>query len=276
MEVTKSLSNLYKQRYVVTDEKNARIINSNALIEEKLEELAKQQEFQPLPENDGFVAGLNMEAVEVVPKEEVPSTEETTEQKTVQAEEILKQANEQAEEILNTAKSQAEEICNQAQKEGHQQGLSEGRQQAQEELNELRCQIENEKKEMQADYQRQLEELEPKLVDVIADVFEQVFHVQFDDKKDILIYLIQKTILGIEDAKEFRVKVGEEDAGFLEKHMDEIREKVGSAVSVELMTDANMKDRQCIIETDAGIFDCGIDVQLENLVKALRSLSLRG
>ena len=276
MEVTKSLSNLYKQRYVVTDEKNARIINSNALMEEKLEELAKQQEFQTLPENDGFVAGLNMEAVEVVPKEEVSSTEETTEQKTVQVEEILKQANEQAEEILNTAKSQAEEILNQAQEEGHQQGLSEGRQQAQEELSELRHQIENEKQEMQADYQRQLEGLEPKLVDVIADVFEQVFHVQFDDKKDILIYLIQKTILGIEDAKEFRIKVGEEDADFLEKHIDEIREKVGSSVKVELMTDTNMKDGQCIIETDAGIFDCGRDVQLENLIKALRSLSLRG
>lgn len=274
--MTKSLSNLYKQRYVVTNENNARIINSNALIEEKLEELAKQQEFQPLPESDGFVAGLNMEAVEVVPKEEMPSAEETIEQKTVQAEEILKQANEQAEEILNTAKSQAEEIRNQAQEEGHQQGLSEGRQQAQEELNELRHQIENEKQEMQADYQRQLEELEPKLVDVIADVFEQVFHVQFDDKKDILIYLIQKTILGVEDAKEFRIKVGEEDADFLEKHIDEIREKVGSSAKVELMTDANMKDGQCIIETDAGIFDCGRDVQLENLVKALRSLSLRG
>ncbi len=270
------MSNLYKQRYVVTNENNARIINSNALIEEKLEELAKQQGFQPMSDEDGFVAGLNMEAVEVVPKEEIPSIEETIEQKSVQAEEILQQANEQAEEILNAAKEDAETIRNQAQEEGLQQGLLEGRQQAQEELNELRCQLDNEKKEMQADYQRQLEELEPKLVDVIADVFEQVFHVQFDDKKDILIYLIQKTILGIEDAKEFRIKVGEEDFKFLEDRMSEIREKVGSTAKIELMADINMKDGQCIIETDAGVFDCGRDVQLENLIKALRTLSLRG
>ena len=129
---------------------------------------------------------------------------------------------------------------------------------------------------MQEAYQQQLEELEPRLVDVIADVFEQVFHVQFDDKKEILIYLIQNTILGIEDAKEFQIKVGVEDFTYLEKHKNEIQEKVGQSVNIEVMADAGMTDGQCVIETDAGVFDCGRDVQLENLIKALRSLSLRG
>lgn len=271
------MSNLYKQRYVVTDGNNTRIINSNALVEEKIGELARQAQMQKQqPDEDGFVAGINMEAVEVIPKEETVSMEEVLEQKAVEAKEIIENANSQAEAVVASANEQAEAIRQQAQEEGFQQGLLEGRQQAQEEAEELRRQIADEKKAMQEAYQQQLEELEPKLVDVIADVFEQVFHVQFDDKKEILIYLIQNTILGIEDAKEFQIKVGVEDFTYLEKHKNEIQEKVGQSVNIEIMADAGMTDGQCVIETDAGVFDCGRDVQLENLIKALRSLSLRG
>lgn len=271
------MSNLYKQKYVVTDGNNARIINSNALVEEKIGELARRAQLQKQqPDEDGFVAGINMEAVEVIPKEDAISTEEVLEQKAAEAKEIIESANSQAEAVVASANEQAETIRRQAQEEGYQQGLLEGRQQAQEELEKLRRQIDDEKKAMQEAYQQQLEELEPKLVDVIADVFEQVFHVQFDDKKEILIYLIQNTILGIEDAKEFQIKVGVEDFGFLEDHKSEIQEKVGQSVTIEIMADAGMKDGQCVIETDSGVFDCGRDIQLENLIKALRSLSLRG
>ena len=266
------MSNLYKQRYVVTEESSTRVINSNALVEEKLEALARQAQ----PDESGFVAGLNLEAVEVVPKEDTISAEELLAQRTAEAEEVLQSANSQAEAVLAEAKEQSEAIRQQAQEEGLAKGLQEGRQQAQKELDELRQQLEEEKSAMQASYQKQLEELEPQLVDVIAEVFEQVFHVQFDDKKEILIYLIQNTILGVEGAKEFLVKVGIEDFAFLDSHRSEITEKVGTSVKVEIMADASLKDGQCIIETDSGIFDCGRDVQLEKLTKALRSLSLRG
>ena len=159
---------------------------------------------------------------------------------------------------------------------GYSQGLQDGNQKAQEELEVLRQQMDNERKLMQEEYQQKTEELEPQLVDVIAGVFEKVFHIQFDDKKEILVYLIQNTILGIEGTKDFQVKVGKDDYKFLESHINEIEEQVGQAVNIELMADGSLKDGQCIIETDSGVFDCGRDVQLENLIKALRSLSLKG
>lgn len=270
------MSNLYKQKYVITNGTDARIINSNALIEERIEEQARQAQNLRQPDKDGFVAGIDMEAVEVVPKEDTVSMEELLEQKSAESEAILERANSQAEAVVAEANEQAEIIRKQAQEQGYQQGLSEGRQQAQEEQEEFRQQIEEERKTLQESYQNQLEELEPKLVDVVAEVFEQVFHVQFDDKKDILIYLIQNTILEIEDAKEFRIRVSVDDFAFLEEHMQEIQNKVGQSVKLELMADAGMKDEQCVIETDSGIFECGRDIQLDNLIKTLRSLSLRG
>lgn len=269
------MSNLYKQRYIVNDSNHARVIDSNVLVAEKLEELAKevQKSETPKADADGFVAGLSMEAVEVVPKDTV-SLEEAMEQVSQEAEEILADARKKAEEILSDARSQAETIKTQAKESGYAKGLQEGSDRAALELEERRSQMETEQKLRETDYRQKLEELEPRLVDVIAHVFEKVFHVQFDDKKEILIYLIQNTILGIEGTKEFQVRVSTEDFEFLESHRNEITERLGQAVKVELMADVNMKNGQCIIETDSGVFDCGRDVQLDNLIKALRSLSL--
>lgn len=267
------MSNLYKQRYVVNDSNHTRVIDSNELVAEKLEQLAKKAGKTAQPDAEGFVAGLNMEAVEVVPKDTV-SLEEAMEQVSQEAEDILADARQKAEDILADARSLAEGIKSQAKDSGFAQGMQEGSQKAAAELEERRRQMDAEQQMREADYQQKLEELEPRLVDVIAQVFEKVFHVQFDDKKEILIYLIQNTILGIEGTKEFQVRVSTEDFGFLESHRNEITEQTGQAVTIELMADANMKKGQCIIETDSGVFDCGQDVQLDNLMKALRSLSL--
>lgn len=134
--------------------------------------------------------------------------------------------------------------------------------------------MEEEQNQIKEEYRQKIEELEPYLVDIVADVFEKVFHVQFDDKKEILIYLIQQAILSAEGTKDFQVRVSLKDYEFMENHKKEITERVGEAVNVEIMADASLKERQCMIETDSGVFDCGSDVQLDNLIKALRSLSL--
>ena len=61
----RSLSNLYKQRYVFSDSFSKRVINSNAKVAERLEELHRQEQMeaqgsQPQPtvlcsEDVGFV-----------------------------------------------------------------------------------------------------------------------------------------------------------------------------------------------------------------------------
>jgi len=45
-------------------------------------------------------------------------------------------------------------------------------------------------------------------------------------------------------------------------------------MTLEIVGDSSMGENACVIETDTGIFDCSLGVQLENLIKDLRSLSL--
>ncbi len=274
------MSNLYKQRYVVANNSNTRIINSNDRVEERMQELRREmvQKLAGGQSADGFVEGLSMELVDAVPKEEEISPEELLENARQEAEEILAEARSRAEAVLAQANEQAVSIRKQAEENGYEtgynSGVQEGNEKAAAELAVQRSRMEEEQRRMEEEYRQKIEELEPYLVDIVADVFEKVFHVQFDDKKEILIYLIQQTILSTEGTKDFQIRVSLKDYEYVETHKNEITEQVGGAVNVEVMADASLKERQCMIETDSGIFDCGSDVQLEHLIKALRSLSL--
>lgn len=265
------LSNLYKQRYIVSDSANKRVINSNSIVAEKLEELAKTVSVPEGSEEAGFQEGLGA-FTEALPTQE--DLELQMEEANMAAQQIIEDARQQAMMIQEEAVNQAELQKQQAKEAGFEEGLSNGREQAQQELRQQELLLTEKDRQLENDYQTKLNDLEPKLVDVILKVFEKVFHVQFDDKKDILLYLIQNTILNIEGSKEFQIRVCEENYLFLESHKQEIMERVGQSITIDIISDTLLKENQCTIETDSGVFECGLGVQLENLIKALRTLSL--
>ncbi len=275
----RSLSNLYKQRYVFSDSFSKRVINSNAKVAERLEELHRQEQLeaqgsQPQGAVDGFMAGLQAEEIDAVPKEPVISPEEIRKMAQEEADDLLADARKQADALLADADMQADAIREEAKNAGFEQGHQEGTAKAEEELTRLRSQIEEEHRQLEADYRQKVQQLEPYLVEIVSDVFEKVFHVHFDDKKEVLVYLIEKVILNAEGTKEFQVRVSRADYEFVEGQKDAISAQVGASITVEIMADASLQEHQCMIETDSGVFECGVDVQLENLLGTLKSLSL--
>ena len=275
----RSLSNLYKQRYVFSDSFSKRVINSNAKVAERLEELHRQEQMeaqgsQPQGAVDGFMAGLQAEEIDAVPKEPVISPEEIRKMAQEEADDLLADARKQADALLADADIQADAIREEAKNAGFEQGHQEGTAKAEEELTRLRSQIEEEHRQLEADYRQKVQQLEPYLVEIVSDVFEKVFHVHFDDKKEVLVYLIEKVILNAEGTKEFLVRVSRADYEFVEGQKDAISAQVGASITVEIMADASLQEHQCMIETDSGVFECGVDVQLENLLGTLKSLSL--
>ncbi len=275
----RSLSNLYKQRYVFSDSFSKRVINSNDKVAERLEELRRQEQMEAqVPDQqgavDGFMVGLQAEEIDAVPKEPVISPEEIRKMAQEEADDLLADAKKQADAILADADIQANAIREEAKNAGFEQGHQEGTARAEEELTRLRSQIEEEQRQLDAGYRQKVQELEPYLVEIVSDVFEKVFHVHFDDKKEVLVYLIEKVILNAEGTKEFQVRVSRADYEFVEGQKDAISAQVGASIAVEIMADASLQEHQCMIETDSGVFECGVDVQLENLLGTLKSLSL--
>ena len=162
-EVTRSLSNLYKQRYVVPDGSGTRVINSNSRVAERMQELERLQMMNiPTQQGavDGFVAGLKMEVVDAVPKEPEASPEEIRERAKEEAEALLSDARNQSDMLLANANREAELIREQAREKGFEAGQQEGNAKADAELARMRRQLEEEKRQMEQDYQQKLQELE--------------------------------------------------------------------------------------------------------------------
>ena len=266
------MSNLYKQYFVHTETENKRVINSNALIEERLAkvlELQRKEQRRAEGLDDGFSAGIIQDNTEVFEEaeEDVQAVQASEE-----AEKILADAKAQAEAVLETARAEAEEIRETAKKQGYEEGAADKIA----ELDAFKAQnaadYEAKKQTLEADYMEKMEHMEQDLVDVILEVFNKVFHIQFDNKKHILMHLINDAILSIEGDKKFRIKVADSNILFLENHRENILERVGHDIELEFIADPSMIGNDCIIETDSGVFDCSLGTQLENLIKDIQSL----
>ncbi len=263
------MSNLFKQYNTIEQQQNVRMMDYNSMVEQKLASLARQQGGGA---GDGF---QNLDLIADRVEEEDPA--EVLREAKEEAERILKEAKEESDAILSSARTESEEIFVKAREEGGKKGYEDGFQQAQEtleaEYQQKREELDRLEIQCRENYEAQMQELEPKLLDVILTVVEKVFHIQLKDKREILLYLAGNAIANIEGTKSFRIRVSGEQKEFLEYHRDEILDRVGHDMSLEIVSDTSLNGNQCIIETETGVFDCSMDVQLKNLIKDLRSLS---
>ena len=262
-----SLSNLLKQQYCFNLGNETRVIHAD--------EIFKQQVKVAEPV-DGFMAGLEVEEVQIEPEITV---EEILENARAEADGLLVYARLEAEKIEDEAKKRADLLFEQKKQQGYQEGVSK----LQDEILELRAKLEEEfrhKEEdlektaqmLQADYETKLETLEADMVDVMIRVFHKVFNIQFDNKKQMLLHLIKDTLLGIDAGKNFVIRVAEANYKFIESHVAEIKEKIGNDVTIDVVNDMNLEENDCIIETATGVYNCGIDMVLSNLEKDIKSL----
>lgn len=271
-EVTRSLSNLYKTWFVNTETANARVINSDAIMAECLEKNAVKIP-EPLPETvteSGFSEGLFVDEKSNVIKTE-PEIDYVALAKE-EAERVLQEAREQAEQMLERAQTEVDEICETARMKGYEDGKEALAREIEEQHGQLEESYQKKRQNLESEYVEKRADMEKDLVDVILNVFNKVFHIQFDNKKHILMYLIDDAIMNIEGEKRFRVKVAMNNVLFLENHKEEILDRVGHDVELEILGDSTMDGNECIIETDSGVFDCSLGAQLENLIKDIRSL----
>jgi len=275
------LSNIVKSFYINSGE-NKRVIDYNELIQEKIrsaqevrEQMMSAAEYADMAEGadeDGFVAGLTAEVIEL-PEEALLELKARTEEAQMTADSIVAQANSEAEQILRSAKREADSMWEkayaQAKKDGYDAGLKEGRM----EVDRMRNEFLKEKRQQQKEYVEMLESMEADLVDVMLVVFERVTKVLSVDKKDIILHLISNALNHIESSKEFVIRVSKDDYQFVAKHKGFLTEAVPQNSALELVKDMTLERNQCLIETDGGIFDCSLDVQLENLIMDVKALS---
>lgn len=265
------MSNLVKSRNIVCDSSDKKVIDSNALILEKIMKIKETIAYESqLTSQMEIVDGIDAETtIELLDENQTEKINEANSK----AEQIIKRANEDAEAIINRAKAESDIIRADNAKIGKKEGYEAGRKQAELELADLKKSVEDERIQMEIEYNERLNEMEPMLAETILNVVSKVTHVLAEDKKDLVLQLVNDVLSKTELSKEFLIRVSSYDYKFLLDNRDRINGVVSHNVQIEIVEDPTFKRGQCMIESDSGIYDCSLDIQLENLISAIKVMA---
>lgn len=286
-----SSHNILKAGFVTLNADEKRIIDSNELVTKKLEKLSApfqddivpwsgenfdDQDEDMVPEDQ--VNDLLMDETEIekqkkesIQKEDMEgafSREELLQNVQLEIEQMKVEAQE---EIENIKKQVVEQARQEGLEKGYQEGVEQGRKQA---LEDNAVQEEKLKK-LEAEFEDSLARLEPLFVEHLTSIYEHIFHVRLSDEKEIIMHLLDTALHGIESGKNFIIRVSTEDYPFVSMQKKKLLSNLSDA-SIEMVEDKTMKKNECLIETDGGIYDCSVDIELFALSNSLKLLAYRG
>ncbi len=284
-------SNLLKSYHVSRDMEGARVINSNEIVEQKLERIrmvlpqVDLDEFQAVDFVEGSrlldpldaltsefeEGGLSDNVIKAQPSVSEPVYDGPT------PEELILQANAEIEAMraraMEELQAEQQRVLESAREEGYAAGKAQGMQ----ECESLRADIEMERARLQAFYEQQIERLEPEFVDAITGIYEKVFEVGLDNQREIVVTLLRNTMKKMDGCKNFLVHVSTADYSYVKEHKDELlSESSQEGTVIDIIEDSLLRENECTIETVGGIYDCGLGTQLSGLRKRLTLLSYNG
>lgn len=290
-------SNLLKFGFTNVQSDETRVIDSNERMAQRIEEWAeKSRKASAMAETvsgeegtDGFSEGLSAETLEgvlsdrdgedgfrnnVIKADVEIDRESLLAEAQRAADDILARAREEADGILAQAETEAEQVKMDAAVQGKERGYQDGLRKAERDFEAKEQALEERRQALEQEYEDLVEELEPKFADAVTAVYEQLFHVELSSYREILLYLIGSAIRKIEGGRDFLVHVSAEDYPYVSMEKRQLTEALTSPnATLELVEDITLKHNECMIETEGGIFDCGLGTQLEELTRKIKLLS---
>ena len=275
-------NNLYKSRYVVVEREDKCLIDSNSRLAGRIEAIEADRRRRAAIAagedvfEEGFVGGLGGERIDAQSYEGEAQEPEgpTPEELRAQAEEELEQARAEVEQIRQIAREELERERQETLDTARRTGYDEGYRMAQAEADQMKEELERERVRLEEEYSALIDELEPQFIDTITAVYNHIFQVELESERNILVHLIETTLRKVESSRTFIVHVSKDDYPYVNMQKKDLSEgAVGGRGVLEVVEDITLHKNECMIETDGGVFDCGLGTQLDELTKRLKLLS---
>ena len=293
--MTKSLSsNIVKWNYINFEKEDKFVINSDKRIDLLAEVLSLPKSTaqavvgavsrEETASFQGFT-GLSLETVnqEELANSLVPSLQTTMQAEELEAlrqellkeaEETLESAKEEARNILENAKKEAEEIKQLSYEVGKEDGFQTGMKDSQTKVIAMEMEYNEKVALLEQEYNQKLEEAEPQFVNIMINLIEKITGIMVENKKEVILHLVHNGIRHIGKSKKYIIQCSTEDYSLLEGEKERLCMTVGLSDGIEIVENLDFTKNQCIIEADAKIIDCSLDIQLRNLIETLKILNI--
>ena len=256
-------------------------IDANDRIAKRLEELAEQmKEVPPEVLTESFSDGLDAGIVEQLVADRTDDDEESEDASVsaAQAQAMVDEAKENAEIILADAKEEADQIREEARAEGYNEGYEQGAREARQEEERkyaAKCaELDARAASLEKEYRRKSDELEPALVDKIADIYTMVTGARLENDRKTITYLLKRALTNLDSSRSYIVHVSAQDYDNVQARKEDLSRGTGIQPDrFEVVEDLTLKPNDCMIESEGGIWDCSLGSQLEMLTAELKILS---
>ena len=284
-------SRVIKSFYTINQDEKV-VIDSNKRMANKIEEIAatlRQSEDDAFV--DSFTGGIEATDVAALLTEDDSEGEPAGIIKAAQVqpvydgpspEELIEQAREEIEIMHRNAESEINSMRNemlaQAREEGKRMGYEEGMAQAQNEYAGRQAELEREyasrMETLNSSYEKRLEEMEPEMMSLMTELYDHIFDIDLKEYKNILIHLIDRALHRIDTCENYIVRVSREDFSHVSGQKQAVLMGcIASSATLEVIEDMTLAPNECLIETESGLYDCGVGTELKELKKRLRLLS---
>lgn len=205
------------------------------------------------------------------------SNQELLDDAMVKSKDILDEARERAKKILEDAKNKADTIRQNAEKEGYEKGLEDGNMEAMKRADKYLENVQREQNELLEKNNRMLEEsiadTEKKLIDIVCALIEKLTGILVNDYKPVMLHMINNALSESDTSRKYAIRVAEQNYSYIEDNRERLSGAANPNISIEIFGDSKLQPHQCIIESENGIIDLSMDVQVRNLVMAIKLLS---
>ncbi|MDR3144156.1 MAG: HrpE/YscL family type III secretion apparatus protein [Puniceicoccales bacterium] len=177
--------------------------------------------------------------------------------------EILDEARKKSSDIVAAANAQAHGIIEEAKKEkeeekkrGYSDGLETGKQE-----------VSNVMMDFVTKSANSFAKLENDVTEVVKIALRKI--IGKIDKTELLVSVVKNSLQKIKLQKQATLKVSPSEAQLLRDRVDELTKDTPLLEFLDICTDAHLKPGACILETELGVIDASISVQIEAIEGAL-------
>ncbi len=182
------------------------------------------------------------------------------------AEKIISEAKEKRQRLLAQADVQIDLMKNAAQEE-----IAEMHKKAEQEIAQ---QCEQKQVEMLFNMLSNGIKYFSKLEDVFVQTLRALFLKIWGEypAEDRMLKIVKTTIKSLPDGKFLQISVNQEQIGLLKQKIKELKDCLPALERIEIVASKTLEVDECILETETGILEVGLNVQLEVLIKAINSM----
>jgi len=182
---------------------------------------------------------------------------------------IINRANNEAQEILTQSLIQSDNIKEEARIKGYEKGIEQGVVSARTECASLIEEILSIKAQIKEERARLYSAFEQDLVKLSLEISKRVIYEQLSEDDEAFIRLVQSTVQKVRGVDFVKIWVSPDDHIRLSDLRESLLSGLKGIKDVEILRGESIKNWGCIVDTESGVLDGGVDTRVAQIKEAL-------